>query len=173
MWAYFRAFVRLARRRGLEGVSPCEVPAAILPNLRSFVWIRRRDTTRLAVSLWKALQTQEWRRDSDEETGGKDLRFSFAAVNHLNLRIDEHSDAWQSFFEGCGIEPVQVVYEDLVDDYRGTIEQVVREVGIPIPDDFAPVQPKMKRQADELSEEWVRLYGEGKAARTVIHAGRV
>ncbi len=45
--------------------------------------------------------------------------------------------------------------------------------GIPVPDGFAPVQPKMKRQADELSEEWVHLYNEGKAARTGIYAGRV
>jgi LPS sulfotransferase NodH len=51
MWAYFRDFVRLARRTpGLESVRPCEVPAYVLPNLRRFVWIRRRDTTRQAVS---------------------------------------------------------------------------------------------------------------------------
>ena len=42
-----------------------------------------------------------------------------------------------------------------------------------VPDGFAPVEPKMKRQADDLSEEWVHLYNEGKAARTGIYAGRV
>ncbi len=77
MWAYFRDFVRLARRTpGLEGVHPCEVPASVLPNLRRFVWIRRRDTTRQVVSLWKALQTQEWRRDSEEDAGGQGLRLT-------------------------------------------------------------------------------------------------
>jgi LPS sulfotransferase NodH len=174
MWAYFRDFVRLARRTpGLEDVRPCEVPATVLPNLRRYVWIRRRDTTRQAVSLWKALQTQEWRRDSDEEARGKDLRFSFAAVDHLKLRIDEHNTAWESFFGDCGTEPVEVVYEDLVDDYVETVSRVVRETGIPVADDFTLVQPKMKRQADDLSEEWVRLYNEGKVARTNIHAGRI
>jgi LPS sulfotransferase NodH len=107
MWAYFRDFVRLARRAwGLADVRPCEVPASVLPNLRRFVWMRRRDTTRQAVSLWKALQTQQWRKDSDEDVGGQGLRFSFAAVDHLKLRIDEHNAAWQDFFEGCGVEPV-------------------------------------------------------------------
>jgi LPS sulfotransferase NodH len=57
MWAYFRDFVRLARRTTAPDVRPCEVPASVLPNLRRFVWMRRRDTTRQAVSLWKALQT--------------------------------------------------------------------------------------------------------------------
>ena len=168
MWAYFRDFVRLARRTpGLEDVRPCEVPAAVLPNLRRYVWIHRRDTTRQAVSLWKALQTQKWRRDSDEEIGGQGLRFSFAAVNHLKLRIDEHNAAWQSFFEGCGVEPLEVVYEELVENYEGTVTRALAGIDIPVPEDFAIVEPRMKRQADELSEEWVRLYNEREAAKTV------
>ena len=119
MWAYFRDFVRLARRTSAADIRPCEVPAFVLPNLRRFVWMHRRDTTRQAVSLWKALQTQQWRRDSDEDIGGRGLRFSFAAVDHLKLRIDEHNAAWQNFFEGCGVEPMEVVYEELVEDYQG------------------------------------------------------
>jgi trehalose 2-sulfotransferase len=166
MWAYFRDFVRLARRRGLQDVPPCEVPAAVLPNLRRFVWMRREDTTRQAVSLWKALQTQKWRKDSDEEVGGQGLRFSFAAVNHLKLRIDEHNAAWQAFFHGCGAEPIEVLYEELVADYEGTVSRLLEGIGIPIPEGFAAEAPRMRRQADELSEEWVRLYNEGALVRT-------
>jgi LPS sulfotransferase NodH len=167
MWAYFRDFVRLARRTSALGVPPCEVPAAVFPNLRRFVWIRRRDTTRQAVSLWKALQAQQWRKDSDEDVSGQGLRFSFAAVNHLKLRIDEHNTAWQDFFEGCGIEPLEVVYEEFVEDYEGTVLRLLDGIGIPIPENFAVAEPRMKRQADELSEEWVRLYDERAAAKTV------
>jgi trehalose 2-sulfotransferase len=167
MWAYFRDFVRLARRTpGLEGVHPRDVPGCVLPNLQRFVWIRRRDTTRQAVSLWKALQTQQWRRDSDEEAGGKDLRFSFAAVKHLKLRIDEHNAAWQSYFEEYDLEPTRVVYEDLVEDYEGTVTRVLAGIGIPLSENIAIVAPRMKRQADELSEKWVRLYNERGAAKT-------
>jgi trehalose 2-sulfotransferase len=161
MWAYFRDFVRLARRTpGLEGVRPCNVPASVLPNLRRFVWIHRRDTTRQAVSLWKALQTQQWRRDSDEDAGGQGLRFSFAAVGHLKLRIDEHNTAWQSFFEQCGVEPLEVVYEELSEEYEGTVLRLLDEIGVPVPENFVVAAPKMRRQADELSEEWVRLYND-------------
>ena len=168
MWAYFRDFVRLARRtRGREDLRPCEVPAAILPNLRRYVWIHRRDTARQAVSLWKALQTQKWRRDSDEDAGGQGLRFNFAAVNHLKLRIDEHNAAWQGFFDGCGVEPLEVVYEELVDDYEGTVIRLLDGIGIHTPENFVVTAPKMKRQADELSEEWVRLYNEHETAKTV------
>ena len=151
---------------GLEGVRPCEVPASVLPNLRRFVWIQRRDTTRQAVSLWKALQTQQWRRDSDEDVGARGLRFNFAAVNHLKLRIDEHNAAWQDFFDGCGVEPLRVVYEELVEDYERTVLRLLDGIGVAMPENFAVEEPRMKRQADELSEEWVRLYDERAAART-------
>ncbi len=167
MWAYFRDFVRLARRRGLQEKRPCEVPAAVLPNLRRFVWMHRGDTTRQAVSLWKALQTQQWRRDSDDDIGGLGLRFSFAAVDHLKLRIDEHNAAWQDFFDACGVEPMEVVYEELVEDHEGTVLWLLDGIGVSIPENFAVVQPKMRRQADELSEEWVRLYNERASARSV------
>jgi LPS sulfotransferase NodH len=165
MWAYFRDFVRLARRTTAPDLRPCEVPASVLPNLRRFVWMRRRDTTRQAVSLWKALQTQQWRRDSDEDAGGQGLRFSFAAVDHLKLRIDEHNAAWQDFFEGCGVEPMEVVYEELVEDYPGTVSWLLDGIGISTPQNFFVAEPKMRRQADELSEEWVRLYDEIAAAK--------
>jgi trehalose 2-sulfotransferase len=165
MWAYFRDFVRLARRTpGLEGIRPCEVPAAVLPNLRRFVWIRRDDTTRQAVSLWKALQTQEWRRDSEEDGSGQGLRFHFAAVDHLKLRIDEHNAAWRAYFERCNIEPLRIVYEELVKDYEEKTLWLLDELGIPLPEGFTITQPKMSRQADDLSEEWVRLYNERKVA---------
>ena len=165
MWAYFRDFVRLARRTSAPDVRPCEVPASVLPNLRQFIWMRRRDTTRQAVSLWKALQTQQWRRDSDEDVDGQGLRFSYAAVDHLKLRIDEHNAAWRGFFEECDVEPMEVVYEEFVEDYAGTVLWLLEGIGVSIPERFAVTEPEMRRQADELSEEWGRLYNERASAK--------
>jgi LPS sulfotransferase NodH len=34
-----------------------------------YVWVRRRDTVRQAVSLWRALQTRAWRQHLDELDG--------------------------------------------------------------------------------------------------------
>ena len=121
--------------------------------------------------MWKALQTQQWRKDADDDVTGQGLRSNFAAVDHLKLRIDERNAAWQAFFEEYGLETTNVVYEELVADYEGTLLRVLDEIGVPVPEGFALRRPTMKRQADELSEEWVRLYDEGKARRTRVHAG--
>ena len=99
--------------------------------------------------------------------GGRGLRFSFPAVDHLKLRIDEHNAAWQVYFERCGIEPLRIVYEEFVEAYEDSVLELLDGIGIPVPEGFAVEEPKMKRQADETSEEWVRLYNE----RKTIEAG--
>lgn len=166
MWAYFRDFVRLARRMpGHAEVSPYEVPEAIFPNLQRYVWISRNDTVRQAVSLWKALQTWTWREGASEAAGEVNLRFNFAAVDHLRLRINEHNAAWQVYFEQCGIYPLKVVYEDFVGNYEDEVLRLLNGLGIRLPEGFAVKAPRMQRQADETSEEWVRLYHEHRTTR--------
>jgi trehalose 2-sulfotransferase len=55
---------------------------------------------------------------------------------------------------------MEVVYEEFVEDYVGTVLWLLEGIGVSIPENFAVAEPKMRRQADELSEEWVRLYNE-------------
>jgi LPS sulfotransferase NodH len=62
---------------------------------------------------------------------------------------------------------MEVVYEELVEDFRGTVLWLLEGIGIPTPENFVVAEPKMRRQADELSEEWVRLYDERAAVKTV------
>jgi LPS sulfotransferase NodH len=60
----------------------------------------------------------------------------------------------------CGVEPMEVVYKEFVEDYAGTVVWLLEGIGVSIPENFAVAEPKMRRQADELSEEWVHLYNE-------------
>jgi trehalose 2-sulfotransferase len=167
MWAYFRDFTRLARRAGRRDVAPGDIPSAVFPSLGSFVWIRRRDTVRQAVSLWKALQTWEWKQDSDSKAEKPKLRFSYAAVDHLKLRIDEHNAAWKKFFSGYGIRPVEIVYEDFVKDYKAATLRLLDQIGVFVPENFTIATTNMKRQSDSLSEEWVREYLQGRHERSL------
>jgi len=51
---------------------------------------------------------------------------------------------------------------------RATVTRVVHEVEISLLDGFAPERSAMRRKADALSEEWVRLYREGASDRLGI-----
>ncbi len=166
MWVYFRNFIRLVRRTPAYGdVAPCDVPAAVFPNLGCYLWIVRNDTVRQAVSLWKALQTWRWREEMGVGGSGvEELRFSYAAIEHLARQIGDHNAAWQVYFERCGIEPLRIVYEEFVEAYEENVLKLLYDLGIPIPEGFVVPEPKMQKQADQTSEQWVRLYHEHKAA---------
>ncbi len=49
------------------------------------------------------------------------------------------------------------MYEEFVEAYEETVFGLLEEIGISVPEGFVVTEPKMKRQADETSEEWVRL----------------
>ena len=165
MWAYFRDFVRLARRDDRHDVPPCEVATDVFPNLSCYVWIWREDTAKQAVSLWKALQTWSWRQDGDADTARPELRYNYAAIAHLKHRIDEHNIAWQNFFTICGVDPVKVAYEAFVKDYEGTLLTLLEEIGVELPKDFSVKPPTMRRQADKISDAWVARYKSERSSR--------
>ena len=62
MWNYFDDFrARVARAAGPRATSRFnEALDVVFPNLR-IIFVRRRDKVAQAVSLWKAIQTQQWR----------------------------------------------------------------------------------------------------------------
>jgi LPS sulfotransferase NodH len=167
MWAYFRDFVRLARRDGRQDVTPRDILSAVFPNLNSFIWIRRRDTVRQAVSLWKALQTWEWKQDGDSNAEKPEPRFSYPAVDHLKLRIDEHNAAWKKFFGSYGLRPIEIIYEDFVKDYEAATLRLLDQIGVPVPEVLTISPSKMKRQSDSLSDEWVKDYLQGRHERVL------
>ena len=75
-------------------------------------------------------------RTPTRTSGGGVCASALPPIDHLKLRIDEHNAAWQDFFEGCGVEPMEVVYEELVEDYEGTVLWLLDGIGVPVPGDF-------------------------------------
>jgi LPS sulfotransferase NodH len=138
----------------------------------AYVWVTRRDKVRQAVSLWKALQTRSWR-----DGGGRrpaELHYRYEGINHLVELFQSDDWAWGAFFDEHGIKPLVISYESHLEvDQDAAVRAVLALIGVPAPLDWQAVQP-MRRQADELSEEWVAAYhrdraqqGQPSAAATV------
>jgi len=115
-----------------------------------YVHVTREDKVAQAVSLWRAVQTREWRagdvvdRDQAVYHGG--------AIAHLTAQLTEHDDAWRAWFAEQGIEPLTVRYEDLAGDPPGVAADVLDRVGLgpaEIP------EPPLRRQGDDRSARWV------------------
>ncbi len=132
---------------------------AAFTNLH-FVFIRRHDIVRQAVSHWRATQTAIW---NDDGRGGKPVRepeFDFAAIDRCLHRIAHHNSGWRAFFERNAIEPMRVMYETLAESPDRTTRKVVDFLDLTTSEEFSIAPPRLLKQADALSEEWVRRYEE-------------
>jgi LPS sulfotransferase NodH len=148
---------RLSQIPRYAHVAPANLLSAALPDVH-YVWLSRENKVAQAVSHWRAIQTGIW-----HVTGGsapvpvKTPEYDFHAIDHLVRESGDHDAAWRAYFSDHGIEPFRVAYEELADAYEQTVSQLLAFIGVsasalPIP------RPRTAKQADTLSDEWVRRY---------------
>lgn len=125
----------------------------------SYIWIRRRDKVRQAISLWRALQTRIWRRDRPADDGGTpQLQYSFEAIEHLRRRLSIDDEAWSRFFASSRIEPLELSYEEDVEPRPAeAVSRVLAHVGVELPPMWAP-DASTVRQSDGLNDAWQAAY---------------
>lgn len=129
----------------------------VFPDLRC-VHVSRRGVLRQAVSFARAEQTRQW--TSRGPLRGEPPRFDAAHIRGLLERIQREEQLWESFFERHGSTPHRVVYEDLAEAPAATVLEVLAYLEIDVPDGLRIGPPRLQRQADLVSEEWVRRYQE-------------
>ena len=120
------------------------------------VWVRRADTVRQAVSLWRAMQTQSWRAENEPDAG--EPQYSFAALRHLVELLGAHDAAWGRFFDSAGADVLTIAYDDLASDLAGVLERTLEHIGVAPPDGALEALPRLRRQADERSDAWAGAY---------------
>jgi len=130
------------------------VLSALLPKPR-FVWLRRKDVLRQAISLARAKQTKAWHA---RKTPAKPPVFDFVQIDRCVSQIEQANGFWGQWFHAQGISACQITYEEMVEDYQKAVRAVLSFVGQPIPADV-PL-PRRSRQADSLTEEWADRYAQ-------------
>jgi LPS sulfotransferase NodH len=161
MWNYLDDFrTRIAELPGLGDLTFNRALDEVFPQLR-IVFVRRRDKVAQAVSLWKAIQTQQWRThpeaDADPDAPAKrQAEYDYRAIKHLVDELHRWDARWEDWFHATGRQPVRVIYEEFTNARAATIGRVLDELGIdpPEPDGQGP----MRRQADNLSRDWVTRF---------------
>jgi trehalose 2-sulfotransferase len=135
----------------------------------SYVWMRRRDKVRQAISMWRALQTRTWRLENPAAHGkAPRLRYSFGGIEHLRRRLSADDEAWGRFFLDSGIEPLELFYElDVEADPGSAVARVLAHIEVDVPPGWKP-EARMIRQSDRLNESWHSAYHRDAAARPRI-----
>jgi LPS sulfotransferase NodH len=160
MWNYFgdavarlRAWPRLQLAPETSGP---DVLAAAFPGLR-YVWLRRDDKLRQAISWWRASVTGQYALAEGEQPVPPPL-FDHGAIDRL-LRYAEQCEAgWQDWFAAHAITPFEIVYEDMTHDLDATVREVAAFLGVALPGGLTPARPRLRRQADQHTERLVDLF---------------
>lgn len=164
MWNYFEDFrERMAELPDLSGLTFNEQLTAVFPRLK-IIFIRRRDKVAQAVSLWRAIQTQQWRTESESDSAADisgttaDIAYDYEAIEFLRNELHHWDDRWEDWFHATGREPIRVFYDEFTVSRAATIGRVLDVLGVdpPEPEGKKPIQ----RQADELSRDWVARFRE-------------
>jgi len=132
----------------------------VFPN-QHHIFMTRRNKVRLAVSWWKAIQTGEWHLSSSVQPKPADLSnaYSYDAINHLYNECSMREAGIQEFFTEGNIAPLNIFYEDFVQEYDQTIRTILDYLGLDSRSaTIAP--PALTKTADAVSEEWVRRFRE-------------
>jgi LPS sulfotransferase NodH len=132
----------------------------------SYVWVRRRDKVRQAVSMWRALQTRTWRLEHPAaRSEAPQLSYNFEGIEHLRRRLSGDDEAWSRFFLGSLIEPLELFYErDIEPDPAGAVARVLSYIGVGLPSAWKP-EARMISQSDGLNDEWHSAYHRDATAR--------
>lgn len=166
MWNYYAKVAEvLARLPECAQAPPHAVWARVFPDPH-YIWIRRRDRVRQAVSWAKAVQTGIYASyEIGQRVPKQKPRFDFTFIDNLNRLVREGEVGWQTHFKKCGAKFVEVFYEDLVADLDGTLGQLLPQFGLAKSVKLGIEKLPVKKQADAINEEWIRRYHEMKEAQ--------
>jgi LPS sulfotransferase NodH len=168
MQSYFEEFVDWLRATwpGGSGRTATDTLALVFPDLR-YVHLRRRDKARQAISLIRARHTKIYGREETHPPFQQP--FSFELMRAHVAELERQDGYWVRLFATAGVEAITVDYEELDERPGEVVAEVLRRLGIAVPDDLVVGPTRLRRQADALSDEWVARYRE-LAARSDLAA---
>jgi LPS sulfotransferase NodH len=135
---------------------------AVFPRCKH-VFVTRRDKVRLAISWWRAIQSGEWHRRGGAEPAASPA-YDYDAIAHLVLEANVREADILAQLAQWRVVPYEVVYEELVADFAGTVGGLLRFLELP---DAAVPAPALARMADDVSEDWHRRFRHDWLARQV------
>jgi trehalose 2-sulfotransferase len=154
MWNYLAdAVARLRAWPRLDVAADAADPdvlAAAFPELR-YVWLRREDEVRQAIYWWRAAGAGQYGL-APGEAPAEPPAFDRDAIGRL-LRYAQACEAgWRDWFAAQSVRPLEIVYEDLIQDVDQAARNVAGFLGVSMRSGLGPVRPRMRRQADHHTE---------------------
>lgn len=125
-----------------------------------FVYVRRGNLVRQAISGFIAQRTGQWSSDMERKGEVSDKDYSFDDLLKLVGNYAQGNRIIERFIGLLGISAYSVVYEDFLEDQKGTLAEIAEFLGCDVNDypDAGNHEPWLERQATELNEIWERRF---------------
>ncbi len=125
----------------------------------NYVWMTRRDKLDQAISLHKAYQNFAWTVDReashpDEST----LAFDCAEIDRILSEITKNEADWERYFLAVKRQPYMIVYEEFIENYQTTVNEVLSHLGIQFSFEGQIDDSRFQRQQNRLSKRWRNRY---------------
>ena len=164
---YFQEMLR--RTSTSNGVCGVKVATLAFEHLRGelgpifelvspkYIWLRRRDTLRQAVSLYRAKETGVWHWYAGQAKPQAAVRFDAEKIDACRKQIEDANASWANWFAEQQFEPLKLWYEDYITSPCETIQTICRHVGV---DDrnLPPIKSDLRVMRDETTEQWIAAY---------------
>jgi LPS sulfotransferase NodH len=93
------------------------------------------------------------------ETG--EPKYDFHLISQCTREVRVQDKGWRTYFHQRGIAPHVVIYEELVANRPRILRGVLEFLEISIPSNFQVPETHLKKQADSVSDEWVKKFRRG------------
>lgn len=117
------------------------------------VHLRRRDTNAHAISYARALLSGIWRKEQESEDR-PEPEYSRKAMQRAAQLIEQQESIWQAMFRDLQIAPLEIWYEDVLDDPEGAKSSVASHLNIDLDPAAGVTVPPIERQSQVGARAW-------------------
>jgi trehalose 2-sulfotransferase len=146
----------------------------IFNSLDKFILLIRKDKVAQAVSLVLAQQTDVWHiynnhnsKNINYQSKLKNIVINDALLENVEQKyvfINQQEEHLKRILATCKIEPLEVFYEDIVENAELQIDQILDFLKITKPQDyFMKVNTEIKKMPSNISQEIIRQFKQRKA----------
>lgn len=119
----------------------------------SVVHLRRRDTKAHAISYARALLSGIWRKEQEGEDR-PEPEYSREALIRAARMIEHQESIWQAMFRDLRVAPLDIWYEDVLEDPEEAKSRVANYLGVEIDPAAAVTVPQIERQSRVGARAW-------------------
>jgi trehalose 2-sulfotransferase len=125
-----------------------------LPNIK-FIHLERRDALGQAISWVRALHSGQWDTSQSQHA---EANYNESAITEALTRFSYDRARWQMFFARNGIEPLWLVYEDMMHALPETVAAVAKLVGVKGVQFTPQAITQLRQQRDSVNDDWRNRY---------------